>query len=930
MATSSARSSSTGGDASTIVDLTGTRFPYRQQHGQGSRQDPFTEVGTTGLKQYGGFVLEEWLSQLQGKRAAWVWREMADNSAVVGAFLFAIEMLARKVDWRVECEQDIVIPRAKMTGSEFVQSCMDDMSHPWGDFISEALSFLQYGWALHEEVFKLRQGEQPTPPALGPGQEPGSETEEPDEPASSKYEDGLIGWRKLPIRAQETLLRWDFDGYAGLRGMEQVDWHGGDHLIPIAKSLLFRTKTTRGNPEGRSILRSAYQAYYYMQNIQTDEAIGISRDLTGIPVARAPEGVDIFAPQHKELFEAVKRLVTGIEKDEQQGVVLPERWELELLSVSGSRMVDTDIVLRRYRQEIAASVLADFMLVGLDGLGSYSMVDVKSELFGLAVDAILDIICEVFNRYAIPRLFKLNGFQVPELPRINHSSSGRIDLVKVGEFLRDLALSGAPIPWSNELIEQLFGEAGLPANFEGETTEEVHKAELLTKAAERSGVMVALYPSPDVAAALAHDGGEDPDELHITLAYLGKAAGIGDTEKLKSAVAGFAASTAPLTGEVSGLGRFTAGPEPCTYASVDSPALPTARQRLVDLLDRAGFPPSQLHGFTPHITLAYDESGLTPPASVEHHQLRFGTVVLQVGSEQTVYPLTGVQKAEPEREREGEAPPHESITEARAETLPVKGGTAIVIAPQLAARAGLLAAQLERELLGALKRLGIAAAIAYQGVLGQGPKDPGSVAERTIAAIDLETWVTRELDPLLDNQAARVAGDTARTLSGQAGLPVKGDQLLPHIHPGEGLKLSPDLTPQVKTAIQRAIEEGHLAGAHPTKVAQQIEQMVPAGRFVNAGSKYRAQLIARDQTANMQRQATLAAYQQMPSVTAIRVRDGIYGPPRSDATCMARDGNIVPIEDAASIEPYHPACSLGFEPVVSEVPASLEPVLAGA
>lgn len=33
----------------------------------------------------------------------------------------------------------------------------------------------------------------------------------------SKYTDGLIGWKKLPIRAQETLYRWEYDKPKGVQ-----------------------------------------------------------------------------------------------------------------------------------------------------------------------------------------------------------------------------------------------------------------------------------------------------------------------------------------------------------------------------------------------------------------------------------------------------------------------------------------------------------------------------------------------------------------------------------------------------------------------------------------------------------------------------------------------------------------------------------------
>jgi hypothetical protein len=63
---------------------------------------PFTEVGASGLAQYGGFVREEFLPALQGDNARKVFREMYDNDPIVGAVVFAIQMLIRKVEWRVE------------------------------------------------------------------------------------------------------------------------------------------------------------------------------------------------------------------------------------------------------------------------------------------------------------------------------------------------------------------------------------------------------------------------------------------------------------------------------------------------------------------------------------------------------------------------------------------------------------------------------------------------------------------------------------------------------------------------------------------------------------------------------------------------------------------------------------------------------------
>ena len=40
---------------------------------------------------------------------------------------------------------------------DFLETCMEDMSLSWSDFIDQALSMLQYGFAPFEIVYKLRR-----------------------------------------------------------------------------------------------------------------------------------------------------------------------------------------------------------------------------------------------------------------------------------------------------------------------------------------------------------------------------------------------------------------------------------------------------------------------------------------------------------------------------------------------------------------------------------------------------------------------------------------------------------------------------------------------------------------------------------------------------------------------------------------------------
>src|SRR6476646_11133579 len=111
--------------------------------GANGTASPLVELGSTGLQRQAGFVWEELLRDLSGRRAVLTYREMADNDGTVGAVLFAIDMLMRQVEWRVD---PVSTDPADLEAADFVDSCMQDMSATWTDLISEILSMLTFGF----------------------------------------------------------------------------------------------------------------------------------------------------------------------------------------------------------------------------------------------------------------------------------------------------------------------------------------------------------------------------------------------------------------------------------------------------------------------------------------------------------------------------------------------------------------------------------------------------------------------------------------------------------------------------------------------------------------------------------------------------------------------------------------------------------------
>ena len=454
------------------------------------------EIGRVGQRRYGGIFYEEFLSELRGRKGAEVFTEMSNNDETIGAILFAIEMLVRQASWNVEPGGSTAKDRE---AAEFVKSCMDDMQQTWIDTISEILSFLTYGWSFHEIVYKRRMGRTK------------------DNRTSSKYDDGLIGWMKLPIRSQETLNQWEYDDQDNLIGMTQMpppDF--GLITIPMNKAMLFRTRSRKDNPEGRSILRTAYRSWYFKRRIQEIEGIGIERDLAGLPVITTPEGMDIWDKDDEDMNAiraGLEAMVKNIRRDSTEGLVLPFGYTFELTSTGGSRQFDTNSIIARYDTKISQTVLADFIQLGHESVGSFALSSDKTNLFSMAICAFLDIICQTFNSQGIPALIDINGDHfagVTDYPQLTHGDIEDVDLATMATYIKDMTSIGVIIP--DESLEDYVRQLGkLPKR----TTDTVPME--ARRAAQQQGNEP---PEPETAAGKGHDGEEgfEDNGSHVSAA----------------------------------------------------------------------------------------------------------------------------------------------------------------------------------------------------------------------------------------------------------------------------------------------------------------------------------------------------------------------------------------------------------------------------
>lgn len=203
--------------------------------------------------------------------------------------------------------------------------------------------------------------------------------------------------------------------------------------------------------------------------------------------------------------------------------------------------------------------------------------------------------------------------------------------------------------------------------------------------AEHTGGMIALIPREQDLTALAVDGGDPVDQLHLTLAYLGDDVRDwpeGYAEKLREAVQETVYARQPLSGRVFAHAAFNpdGGPDgdrdPCAVYLVGDAGseLTYLRDLFTESARRIlgdGMLPEQHEPFVPHITAGY---GLELTKLAHTGPVVFDRVRLALAGENYDFPLVDDDPDEPEVEDDTEEEgtvPELTLANEQAIRLPV-------------------------------------------------------------------------------------------------------------------------------------------------------------------------------------------------------------------------------------------------------------------
>ena len=376
------------------------------RNGQASRQALTKNIGATGLEVSWGYVHDDFLREWRGREKVKRVNEMLRNSPVVGALRVSMEMILREADWYYTSESGNDDPRL-----ELLNEAMDKLKYPFRDHISDALLAIFYGWEKSTIIYQRVNGR--------------------------------LLWHRFKMLGHDTLEKWLFDSDTDeLVGVQQLRQLWPDP-IPVDRLQHYVFRNSRGNPEGESILRPAWIPWFYLKNLQQVEAIGIERNIAGMPVITPPMGADMTESSGEDTdYGRAHAIVRNVRQDEQGGVVLPpptgegdhNRWCFELVSATGgSKVVDTNMVISRYEKRILMSCLAQFLMLGMDNVGALATFEGGNDFFTAAVNGVADIIADSFTKQATHQLLYLNGYESDGI-KLQHSPVGDLDLPSLGDF----------------------------------------------------------------------------------------------------------------------------------------------------------------------------------------------------------------------------------------------------------------------------------------------------------------------------------------------------------------------------------------------------------------------------------------------------------------------------------------------------------------
>lgn len=415
---------------------------------------PFSEQGVPGYVMTRGYIVSrESNSDLQGGNRWRTAAKMLSSVSIVAASLrYSLNLIARPA-WKADPPNDSAEAKAM---AEFVDEIMQDIDASWTRIVRRSGMYRFHGFQTNEWVAKKRP-------------------------------DGRIGIKSIEPRPQHTIERWDTDQNGSVVGVVQRDpINSREIYLPRRKLIYLVDDTLTDRPDGLGWFRHLVDPMDRLNIYLRLEKIGFQRDLTGIPIGRAPlEKINQLVKDGKLKQEQADAMIEGLSdfcrlesKNENTGLVLSSNtyrgkteqgeqisqvaeWGMELLTGDQSSLESLAKSIERTEFEMALILGTASMLVGRGGEGSRALSEDQSRGLYLTANATLDDMAETYQRDLIDPIWEMNGLPDELKPRLAHEDASFKDAGKIAAMLRDMATAGAVLAPDDPAINDLRNLAGI-------------------------------------------------------------------------------------------------------------------------------------------------------------------------------------------------------------------------------------------------------------------------------------------------------------------------------------------------------------------------------------------------------------------------------------------------------------------------------------
>ncbi len=381
----------------------------------------FEEIGSSGASQ-----IREVVPELANRRqASQTYRKMTRGDASVRVSLRAGKTPILGGDFYIDAYDATPEHQAIWEFVDF--NIFHAMTTPWLVVLQEICHFLEDGFHVAEPVYELREWA-------------------PKKTNSLANRRKYTMLRKLAPRPATSIQEFKYDDNGGpieiIQQAIQADGSVKEVTIPIEKAIVFTFDKQAGNLEGESILRSAYQHWFYKDVLYRIDAIQKERHGIGVPDIELGPGHS--AKDRQIAHEMGKNLRTN----ESSYIVRTKNMTVGFAELSGN-LVDALKSANHHDNMIMKNIMVQFLNLGIEGSGGGRATGATAaDMFLKAMKYLANLICEYFNQYLIPNLVAYN-FATDQFPKmkvrnigeakdVQMWTAGMANMIKSGGITMDL------------------------------------------------------------------------------------------------------------------------------------------------------------------------------------------------------------------------------------------------------------------------------------------------------------------------------------------------------------------------------------------------------------------------------------------------------------------------------------------------------------